>query len=77
MIVIQCSCCNGQGVTPVTGKYLEAYELLSQMPNATGAQLAIVAGIQPTAMNNRLSWLATKGLATSELYGKEKRYKIL
>ena len=71
---IQCSCCSGLGMVSVTGRYLDTFKLLVHNPNITGAELAKIADVKPTAMNNRLSWLADKGLATFVQDGKKKIY---
>ena len=76
-IKVPCTCCLGSGKIALTGRYLETYRLLSHNPGAIGADLARIAGVNPTAMNNRLSWLADKGLATFTQFGKKKMYTVV
>lgn len=73
---IPCSRCNGDGYTEVTGAYAETLSLLRGLPAAlNGAELAKLAGINPTAMNNRLVWLESNHFAERKRNGKESLWK--
>lgn len=69
---IPCSHCDGEGFVELTGAYAETLSLLRGLPAAlNGSELAKLANINPTAMNNRLVWLEGQGLAVRRRNGKE------
>lgn len=69
---IPCSKCGSEGFIKLTGVYADTYNLLRQQPaRLNGVELAILAGCEPTAMNNRLVWLEAHGLAERERKGRE------
>lgn len=75
-LMITCHCCKGEGLIELTGDTALTYwELCKQKAEVTGADLAIVMGTAPTAMNNRLAKLEEFGLATSRRWGRKRLYK--
>ena len=63
-------------VVELTGAYAEALALLrKQKEPMNGADLARLAGVETTAMCNRLTWLAGHGLAIGERYGRQRRWR--
>lgn len=69
---IPCSHCDGEGCIELTGVYAATLDLLRAQPAAlNGSELAKVATCKPTAMNNRLVWLESRGLAERKSNGKE------
>lgn len=73
---IPCSHCAGEGWIELTGIYAQTLELLRAQPVAlNGSELAKIAKVQPTAMNNRLVWLEGQGLAERNRNGKESLWK--
>lgn len=75
-LTIECSHCKGRGEIELTGVHADTLTLLRLQARAlNGAALARLAGVQPTAMNNRLNWLESHGLAISERYGSQKRWR--
>jgi DNA-binding transcriptional ArsR family regulator len=76
-LVRTCGHCGGCGTIEVTGEYRATMELLLtkfMLSFVTGAYLAKVMGIKPTAMNNRLSQLEKMGLVRSRRHGRNRLY---
>jgi len=72
---VTCSHCNGSGEVELNGVFRDTLELLRrQKKEIHGAELARIDGCNPTAMNNRLEYLADHGFATSRTYGRKKLY---
>lgn len=68
-----CPTCKGGGTVEITGQYADTLVLLrSQKQELNGAQLARIAGIKETAMNNRLVGLERFGLASGRWYGRQR-----
>lgn len=75
-LTIPCSRCEGQGQIELTGVYADTLKFLrEQKEQLNGAELARKAGVNETAMDNRLAWLESYGFAISERYGREKRWR--
>jgi len=75
MLSTKCGHCRGTGRIKLTGPYLETYKLLVKHGKPVhGAALASLAGCTPQAMNNRLAYLEARGLASSERYGRVRRF---
>lgn len=75
-VEIDCSHCAGLGVVELTGVYADTLKFLRQQSKPlNGAELARLAGVATTAMCNRLIWLEARGLAVSERYGSQKRWR--
>lgn len=75
-VLVLCTRCMGEGYYELTGGYLETLELLrKQTRELNGAELAAIAKIKPTAMNNRLAWLEGAGLARGRRYGHIRLWK--
>lgn len=78
---ITCGYCKGEGTVPLTGVYAETLKTLRR--KTKGGAFVVAnrdAGLfacEPTALNNRLAWLESKGFAASEQYGRERRYTAL
>lgn len=73
---IPCSHCSGEGHIELTGVFAETLALLrKQTKTLNGAQLAQIAKVNPTAMNNRLVWLEGHGLAERTRYGSKSLWK--
>lgn len=73
---ISCSHCRGTGKVTFNGKFAETLVLLRKQPaEVNGAQLAALAGIAGTAMNNRLVWLEKHGFAIGRSFGRERLWK--
>ena len=73
---ISCGRCAGEGWLPLTGVYASTLKLLrKQKTTLSGAALARAAKIQPTAMNNRLTWLESQGFADGAWNGHERLWK--
>ena len=74
-----CGHCGGTGQVDVTGVYLETLLLLRRRKpgHVVANQMHGYFGCTPTALNNRLAWLERHGLASSERYGRERRYKAV
>ena len=76
-----CPHCKGTGKIAVTGVYADTVFRLRQLTKlygyTTAAMSAELFGCTPTALNNRLAWLERHGLATSERYGRERRYRAI
>ena len=77
MATVKCIACGGSGVIELTGVYAETLALLRNSGEMSGAALARIAGIKPTAMSNRLAVLAKHGLARSRPYGRQRLYKAI
>lgn len=74
--LIPCSHCDGAGKIELTGVCAETLAFLRTQSEAlNGANVARLCGVNPTAMNNRLNWLEANGLAKSERYGSQKRWR--
>ena len=74
-IWIDCPYCNGEGYTEVTGVYAETLRILRRRRGPVVANRdAKLFGCKPTALNNRLAWLESKGLARSERHGSARRF---
>lgn len=77
-IQVRCKRCQGRGLLDMSGKYADTYAMLrKQRRELNGAQLAKIAGIEPTAMNNRLAWLEGAGLANGRWNNRERLWKAL
>lgn len=75
---VPCTKCRGFGTYELTGNYRETLELLrKQRRELNGKELAQIAKIEPTAMNNRLVWLENAGLAHGRRYGKERLWRAV
>ena len=75
-VLVTCSCCSGSGMVEVTGVYLDTLRELKKIGiEITGAELGRRLGVAPTAMNNRLAWLANNLLATARPYGRKVYYQ--
>ena len=75
-LTIQCSRCKGRGEVELNGEFAETLLLLrKQKEELNGASLAKLAGIHPTAMNNRLVWLERNGFATGRRYGRSRFWR--
>jgi hypothetical protein len=76
---IQCPTCSGFGQVEVTGVYLETLMALRRFTReyewTTAAKSAKWLRCSATAANMRFAWLEQHGLATSERYGRERRYR--
>ena len=76
----KCGHCKGRGTIPVTGEYSDTLYLLRKVfrsyDEITGAELADIAGIKPTAMNNRLAILEKFGFLRSRIWGRKRFYRI-
>ncbi len=69
---IPCSHCKGKGRIQLTGVHADTLKLLRKQSKAlNGVELAKIARCQPTAMNNRLAWLESQGLAKRTRYGRD------
>lgn len=71
----RCPCCKGRGRVPVTGVYLRTLKLLRKHGETYAAELCTRAHCSPTAMNNRLAWLAYHGLAVARRDGCRVMYR--
>jgi hypothetical protein len=72
-VLVTCRHCRGAGTVPLTGEYADTYARLASLGReATGAELARLVGIKPTAMNNRLAALERLGLASSRRFGRKR-----
>lgn len=77
-VMVPCARCAGEGFTELNGSYAETLELLrKQKHELSGVDLAALARIKPTAMNNRLVWLEGAGLAKGRRYGQSRLWKAL
>lgn len=76
----KCGHCDGRGTVPVTGEYSDTLDLLRKLfrsrDEITGAELARIARIKPTAMNNRLAVLEKFGFLRSRVWGRKRLYRI-
>lgn len=77
-IEIECHHCHGSGRLKLSGVYADTLAGLRRLTKAhgwtTAAKSASWFGCSPTALNNRFRVLEAHGLATSEWYGRERRY---
>ncbi len=72
---IPCGHCGGEGWVALTGVYADTLVLIREQKEAlNGAELARLAGVKETAMNNRLVALEGFGLIEAERYGRERRW---
>lgn len=73
---VLCTCCGGTGRIELNGVYGDTLDLLRKETKGGkethGAALARIVGCKPTAMNNRLTYLADHGFATARVYGRKK-----
>lgn len=77
-IMVPCTKCSGDGYYELTGGYMETLELLRrQNRELNGVELAELAKIKPTAMNNRLVWLEGAGLAQGRRHGRFRLWRAL
>ena len=81
-VQIPCNCCKGTGKIEVTGVYLQTLAHLQRMTAKRAGDNFVVANREypwfqcsPTALSNRLKWLEQRGLATVEMFGRQKRYR--
>jgi len=74
-VFVPCSYCDGYGVIELTGVYAETLRILRRFkrPVVAGSD-AESFGCKPTALNNRLAWLESKGLARSAREGKKRKF---
>jgi len=73
---IPCSHCDGEGFIELTGVHADTLTLLRNQPESlNGVELAKLANCNPTAMNNRLAYLESHGLAERKRYGRESTWK--
>jgi hypothetical protein len=76
-----CSHCKGTGQAPIPDVYQVTLDKLQRMTRVGTACVAVRAaeyfGCSPTALNNRLAWLERHGFATSERFGRERRYRAV
>lgn len=70
-----CPACHGSGRVDLSGLNLATYKLLVKHPGKTAAELARLAGLERTAMANRLSKLIELGRASSERSGRKFVYR--
>lgn len=76
-VMVCCSHCRGSGSTELTGVYAETLALLSDQPSEiNGANLARLAGIETTAMNNRLVHLESLGLVAGRQFGRQRLWTV-
>lgn len=74
-IWIACPYCESKGEIELTGVYAETLRLLRQRRSPVVANRdADLFECKPTALNNRLAWLESHGLARSERHGRERRF---
>lgn len=76
---VKCPHCQGAGTVELTGVYAETLAILkrhSGHPPLNGAALAVIAGCEPTAMNNRLKALEKHGLAIGQRFGREIKWRL-
>jgi Mn-dependent DtxR family transcriptional regulator len=74
---LPCSHCKGTGRIELTGEYLETLNRLRELgKEMSGAELAKDMGIQPTAMNNRLSRIEQHGLIQSRRWGRSRLFRV-
>lgn len=74
---VKCHTCKGSGLVVVTGVYAETLAGLRRLAKSgyvVAGRDAAWFGCKATALNNRLAWLETHGLARSEKYGRERRF---
>lgn len=77
-VLVPCTRCMGDGYCELSGEYLETLELLrKQRKELNGVELAALAKIRPTAMNNRLVWLEGAGLAHGRRYGRFRLWRAV
>lgn len=79
---IPCGCCGGTGQVPLGEVYQKTLNGLRRLcRKKDGYAVANVHacwfGCSPTALSNRLRVLEYRGLATSEMHGRQKRYKVV
>ena len=75
MTKIPCWHCDGVGEVELTGVYAETMHTLAKCRTPVVANRdAHLFGCKPTALNNRLAWLESQGLACSERHGRERRF---
>ncbi len=74
---VSCPHCQGSGLRKVTGAYFRTYQLVEANPRLNGAQLAAIAKVKPTAMNNRLMAMSRLGLLQFEEDGRQKLWWIV
>ena len=73
---IYCPCCEGQGTIAMPDCYAETLRLLyAQKGPVNAAALAKLAGINGSAMANRLVWLEGQGLAVGRRNGRERLWR--
>ena len=73
---VTCDRCHGKGHLPVTGVYGETLMIVARNPDQNGAELARMAGCEPTAMNNRLTALERRGLVVRRQFGRASLWRI-
>lgn len=75
-VTIRCHLCKGTGLAVLTGEYLDTFlKLAEATQEMSGADMARLMGVPPTAMNNRLVALERHGLATSRRYGRKRLFR--
>ena len=76
-----CETCDGTGQRDITGVYEQTYKTLRRLCRrrkyVVAGRDANVFGCEPTALNNRLAWLEEHGLAVSERFGRERRFRAI
>lgn len=77
-ILVQCSTCEGVGVVEMNGAFADTLVVLRrQKTELTGVELAKLMKVNPTAMNNRLVWLESHGLAVGRKYGPARFWRAI
>lgn len=77
-IPVPCPRCHGCGTVELVGVHAETLALLrAQAVERNGAALARLAGVAPTAMNNRLIVLERLGLATGRQAGRQRLWRAV
>ena len=78
MPCVKCTRCRGTGKVELTGEYAETYALLlRQKAHLSGADLARLSRVKPTAMNNRLVAIERMGLAIGSTHGRKRLWRAV
>ena len=76
---VKCGYCDGNGDVLLTGVYADTLQVLRRMTRRHGYVVSnrdsTAFKCKPTALNNRLVVLEQYGLATSERYGRQRRFR--
>lgn len=77
-IKITCCQCQGTGQVPLASCYAESLKLLESLGReATPAELSKRTGTTATAMNNRMTYLESRGLVRSRRDGKRRLFSVI